>query len=680
MSSNEEHSLTIQTLLNEDNYRVPVYQRNYDWEEAQIRQLINDIQDFSLKKNSQTYYLGSLVAHKRADYFEILDGQQRFTTLSLIACYLKYRLPLIFPEYQRPNLCFESRPKSDLAINRLFEVFNSQTSTDNTFSSLIETSYSKEFNSSIFNGFKIIERVISETFKQENKLEDFVNYLLNNVQIFRITVPKNTDVTHYFEVMNNRGEQLEKHEVVKAHLLSIIQESDLDNKDVAMATLQKVWLACADMNSYVQTGFSVAERKAIFGSSAEDFIIDSFDKISIAVLGKDYKNSSDGENNKIEPLSLATSIDKGAIHRTDKQQITDTRDIKQERFDSVIDFPNFLMHVLRIYLDPTSNSIQELPALDDKILLSAFDNFKDPQAIKVKEFIFTLLKTRYLFDRYIIKRDNASNRESWSLKRYKLYDSSSSNYVDSFSGDEDHLNDSTLSCLMLISAFHVSYPTNSRKNWLSAVLYWLSQDEHLNSLTAESYLNFLENLSRDFIVNRYLIAKPNDYPKFMYASSAELSILPYKLSDSDYDFECHLRYDKVAVFVFNYLDYLLWKDSKVAISKKKEFRFSFKNSKEHFSPQTSRINEILPEDKLHSFGNLCLMGSSENSSLSNDTPKQKTEILNSQRNRMAPLSLKLELMMQTAQENWNIKTIDSHRYDMVKILQEDIEQKLKGIA
>ena len=261
-----------------------------------------------------------------------------------------------------------------------------------------------------------------------------------------------------------------------------------------------------------------------------------------------------------------------------------------------------------------------------------------------------------------------------------MYESSSSNYVDSFSGEEDHLNEDTLSCLMLISAFHVSYPTNSRKNWLSAVLYWLSQDEHLNSLTAESYLNFLENLSRDFIVNRYLLAKPNDYPKFMYASSAELSILPYKLSHSDYDFECHLRYDKVAVFVFNYLDYLLWKDSKVAISKKKEFRFSFKNSKEHFSPQTSRINEILPEDKLHSFGNLCLMGSSENSSLSNDTPKQKTEILNSQRNRMAPLSLKLELMMQTAQENWNIKTIDSHRYDMVKILQEDIEQKSKIIA
>lgn len=509
---------------------------------------------------------------------------------------------------------------------------------------------------------------------------NFVNYLLNNVQIFRITVPKNTDVTHYFEVMNNRGEQLEKHEVVKARLLSIIQDSDLDNKDIAMATLQKVWLACADMNSYVQTSFSVDERKAIFGSSAEDFIIDSFDKIAIAVLGKDDKNSFDGQRSKIKSLSLATSIDKGAIHKPDKQKITDSRDIKQERFDSVIDFPNFLMHVLRIYLDPRSNFLQELPALDDKNLLSTFDNFKDSQAIQVKDFIFTLLKTRYLFDRYIIKRDNASNRESWSLKRYKLYESSSSNYVDSFSGEEDHLNENTLSCLMLISAFHVSYPTNSRKNWLSAVLYWLSQDEHLNSLTAESYLNFLENLSRAFIVNRYLIAKPNDYPKFMYASGAELSTLPYKLSDSDYDFECHLRYDKVAVFVFNYLDYLLWKDSKVAISKKKEFRFSFKNSKEHFSPQTSRINEILPEGKLHSFGNLCLMGSSENSSLSNDTPKQKTEILNSQRNRMAPLSLKLELMMQTAQENWNIKTIDSHRYDMVKILKEDIEQKLKSIA
>ncbi len=672
MSSSTKKPLNLQQLLGQDDYKIPVYQRNYDWGESQIQQLIDDIQDYAEKNDKSTsYYIGSLVVHQKTDYFEILDGQQRYTTLSLLAYYLKYRLSKSF-DLNGVNLSFESRSKSEFTINKLFEVFcsneTSKYDSPGKLSELVGTVRTDKTNASILEGFKVIDRVITSNFaeKGDDSLNKFANYLMEKVKILRVCVPQNTDVTHYFEVMNNRGEQLEKHEVVKAHLLSVVQKDTQ-----ATAVIQKIWLACSDMSRYVQLGFSVDERNAIFDEYSKGFLINGFDD-----LVKNFTVQSETLVLGNSSLSLESALEAGKKLRkqeSDKNTDNDNKDEgKVERFTSVIDFPNFLMQVLRIYTMSQFN--KDLPALDDKDLIEAFQKFVGEDTKKVKGFISLLLKLRYLFDRYVVKRERLSGEEDWSLKRYK-FDSNSSSYVNSFGVNEGDKSGKNLSCMMLQSAFHVSYPTNSRKNWLSAVLCWLNDKEKSNSITAEEYLNFLESLARAFMVNRYLTTTRKKFKDFMYIidNSAKFTV------SSDVLNEC-LRYGRVRVFAFNYLDYLLWKDTELLQETKSKFRFSFKSSVEHFSPQTSRINEILPENKLHGFGNLCLMGSSENSSLSNDTPKQKTEILNSQRNRMAPLSLKLELMMQTAQENWNIKTIDSHRYDMVKILQEDIEQKLKSIG
>ena len=68
------------------------------------------------------------------------------------------------------------------------------------------------------------------------------------------------------------------------------------------------------------------------------------------------------------------------------------------------------------------------------------------------------------------------------------------------------------------------------------------------------------------------------------------------------------------------------------------------------------------------------MSVSENSSLSNDTPKQKAEILESQRNKIAPLSLKLELMIAMLKnKSWNDGAIETHTNEVFEILKEDVE-------
>ena len=669
MSSETKYSLTLKELLENDHYKVPVYQRNYDWGKAQIEQLINDIQDYAKNEEKHTYYLGSLIVHQRDNYFEILDGQQRFTTLSLLAIYLKSRLPKIFSWYEKPNLSFESRPKSDAAIERLLHRF--ALSGDGKEIDLSECS------ASIISGFEIINTILSVDNKNDNiSLQRFADYLLKHVEILKIQVPKNTDVTHYFEVMNNRGEQLEKHEVVKSNLLAAVQD-DMQT----MAIIQKVWLACSDMNRYVQAGFNVQERKAVFGNSAEGFKATRFADLTTVLALKNDPDALERPSFNSK-LSFDEALEKGKAIKLSAGSDADKDEGRLERFSSVIDFPNFLMHVLRVYLLQESSSKRF--ALDDKELITAFKDCFGVQgeghADRVKKFVFTLLKTRYLFDRFVVKRENTNKEGSWSLKRYKLYSSGSSDYVDSFNtesnaeeNEDKHERGDTVSCLMLLSAFHVSYPTNSRKNWLSAVLCRLYKQEPAN---AKDYLVFLEGLAKAFMIHRYLVEEPHDYPSFMYGDDEQLTALPGAFTSQRYDLLSLLSYRKATVFVFNYLDYLLWKKEK-GFDKDTldKFRFSFKSSVEHFSPQTPKANASLKYDYLHSFGNLCLMADADNSSLGNSSPREKSNILNGKRESMAPLSLKLELMMQQAilkEKDWGSIAIETHGEKMLDVINKEL--------
>ena len=81
--------LTVGKLF-ADNYLIPVYQRNYAWRAEQIEQLISDIQD-SVVGGQNDYFLGNLVVIKRGreDEFEVIDGQQRLTTLYLLLTFLE---------------------------------------------------------------------------------------------------------------------------------------------------------------------------------------------------------------------------------------------------------------------------------------------------------------------------------------------------------------------------------------------------------------------------------------------------------------------------------------------------------------------------------------------------------------------------------------------------------------
>ena len=195
-------------------YEVPIYQRNYAWEKDEISALIQDVYD-SFQKKINVYYIGTLVSYYRGDrVYEIIDGQQRLTTIRLILGALG-----IAPSNR---LTYRARKRSD-----------------NTIASIPKFDRD-EMDRGIMNGYKYAESALGELVAQD-LMQKFTGYFLNNVHIIHYCVPKDIDLNHYFEIMNSRGEQLEKHEIIKARLLSELSDP------AERAVFTAIWAAFPEM-------------------------------------------------------------------------------------------------------------------------------------------------------------------------------------------------------------------------------------------------------------------------------------------------------------------------------------------------------------------------------------------------------------------------------------------------
>ena len=598
MSSQYIRTLSVQELFDEDQYLIPVYQRNYAWEAKEINQLIQDIADYAVHYKDTNYYVGTLVIYKRSNngntLYETIDGQQRLTTLNILLNVLKreFREELKGLLHKKAlNLAFESRPLATEALHAI------AADTD-------EVHYLEghDYAPAIRRAYKIAQTSLEKITNAAGvSINDFSEYLLNSVFILRVGVPEDTDLNHYFEIMNNRGEQLEKHEILKARLLEKIQK----DKE-ASYVFNKVWEACSDMERYVQYGFNTSQRDALFlAGNWDKFQASNFSELVVMLS---YTGSQDEGPSQRDEDSKVLSIDEIIASTMIEVGGKKGADDAPERFTSVISFPNLLLHVLRL------QTKQNVP-LDDKRLLDIFDKYleeheKDP-VVFVQKFVYDLLRVRYLFDKYVLKREIFNELERWSLKRLKKQQQSSSvSYVNTF-GVEEAQDGENKNLIMLLAMFHVSAPTQVYKHWLNAALKFVFERE---AFEASDYLNYLENLARRFLFNRYLKLEPDHFYNIIYLDV----VLPKR---EELDIERLNRGTAVENYIFNYLDYLLWKKGSKGFEK---FELTFSNSVEHYYPQKPLDGyPKLEKEYLDNFGNLCLISSSKNSKLNNYPPEAK---------------------------------------------------------
>ena len=638
--------LSINQLLSGNvEYVIPMYQRNYAWEEGEITQLIQDVIDYLPKRGdkARNYYIGSLVvyerSHTKTPIFETIDGQQRLTTLSLLASYLKNAKIADLDWYSNLSIRFDNREHSMATFAAIFE----GRFKDDPAEVLTE----KQINTGILNGYRLIQKVLPEKLKENGvSAQKFADFLFRYVQIMRVKVPEDTDLNHYFEIMNNRGEQLEKHEVLKARMMEKLQGCQQSQN-----CLHTVWEACANMERYVQMGFTPGQRSSIFGEQNWG----RFDPANFDELAGALHRTQAFADRQNAPLTLQQIIAKPPVG-VEQDAASDE---SPERFNTVINFSNFLLHVLRV------ETQADIP-LDDKRLLDTFETHvlsqSDPAAA-VKRFTFSLLRCKYLFDQYVIKREFIKGADGWSLKRFKWNEGGErsrigrGSYVNTF-GTEEVNEGINRRILMLLSAFHVSTPTLVYKHWLNAALYYLFHAEQVES---QAYLQYMESVAKAFVFDRFLAPEAGlEYFAMIYGNKGICRTRREGVTAET--LRRQLSFGNIENnLVFNFLDYLLWlkhqNDEKV-----KRCEFTFRSSVEHYYPQHPLPGQDRLEDGvLNSFGNLCLISHEKNSRLSNFMPSQKREFY--QHNTID--SVKQHLMMK--HETWDATAIEQHFGDMTEV-------------
>lgn len=667
MSTEDIKAFSLGKIFDSGRYLIPLYQRNYAWKEGQIVQLIHDISDFSKSKNQQKYYIGTLVVFKReqeAELYETIDGQQRLTTLNILYSVLKnvYHLETELADFKNIILDFENRRLSSKALDLVYE---------GRFNTTVK------YNTSIESAYQIIEKELKTLFGEYQNTSDefmkFVSYLNENVIILRVNVPQGTDLNHYFEIMNNRGEQLEKHEVLKSLLLGYLDKIDDDIEcEKSKLLFNTIWEGCSQMERYIQYGFSKNQRAKIFGNTWDRLIVSSFDEIlqHIDFDEKTLDSLSNQLENEDDGFSIDAIINDNSYSTILKEGTTET----SERFNSVINFQNFILHCLLIQ---TKN---EDATLDDKKLITNFDflkNLKGKDQIEfVKNFSFTVLKTKYLLDHYVIKREFLNNKDSWSLKRLYYYNNNKSqSYINTFGNSDedktDEVNFDTKDLIWLLSMFHTVAPNMMYKHWLNATLNYLYENYSNEDISSKKYIEFLRTLAKNFVFNRFLSSEPKGYYELIYKSPSEMNLQNLNWSK--------MRYESLENnLVFNYIDYLLIHkelQEKSGIGGYfnfvSNFDFTFRSSIEHYYPQNPKDgHDKLDEKFLHSIGNLTLISHSKNSAMNNYQPKAKKEHY---KDGATADSVKQFLMFNKYPDlSWGITEIEKHETEILDLFNQQI--------
>lgn len=641
----EVKQLTVREFLSDGQYVIPIYQRNYDWGERETLQLLEDVSDYAQKNSNQKYYIGSAVVFVRnvngTTYFEMIDGQQRLTTLTILASLLNHEGKADW--FKQPNLSYEHRKEADEALRRLQEGMQSE----------------HPAAQNIVNVYALLKKHLFPVLEaKELDKAQFADYLFNQVTILRIPLPHDTQLNHYFEIMNTRGEQLEKHEVLKATLMSKLQPEE-------HPLFHRIWEACADMNSYVQMKFSVENRTILFGENWRELQFDQFDRLREALFKQKDGEQKSKENSA--PLTLNRLFEdakKGS--RYGQSEVGSEGTGEQERFGSIINFPNFLLQVLKVcyHRSEYQEKIDEQIRLDDKDLIPIFETVlrsldnEEKQAEFVKFFIIKLLFLRTQYDRYVIKREENNGTESWSLKTIQKYDKNKVDYVNTFSDEGEDAK----AVRLLEAMFHVSAPTQIYKHWLNALLYVL--EIRKEQISASFLRNELYNLACSFMLDIYLAKEKTTFEDIVYRQEGKPA---HDLNNIDWG-----RIDQgcsVHNFIFNFYDFITWQN---APQKYPKFDFSYRTSVEHFYPQKPMKGyDCLNEDVLHSFGNLCLISSSMNSKFSNNMPKAKLANFGLDEEVRNGLSLKLLEMMDVVKEkgDWSENEI--------KVFNEEAKQRFQ---
>ena len=248
-------SLTIGELYgNKDSlYKIPQYQRPYKWEDEQVYKLWDDIYE-AWENEEPNYFLGSIITAKPRDdeksaYVDVVDGQQRLTTLMILFCVLRDLYPTInqAAAEENPFAVDMDTINSSIALHGKSKrlKLNTHAAHQSDFEKLIlngntlenKKPYKYQVRTDEEPKYKFINTAL--IFKEklealgEDSAAEFINFLFNQVKIIRIDCKNREFAIKLFQVLNDRGMDLTAADLIKSFLIEKLYKKYDGDSDTA---------------------------------------------------------------------------------------------------------------------------------------------------------------------------------------------------------------------------------------------------------------------------------------------------------------------------------------------------------------------------------------------------------------------------------------------------------------
>lgn len=449
-------------------YTIPIYQRLFEWDDEKIEQLLNDLYSAYEKDCNEPYYVGMLTSTKDGN---LVDGQQRFTVMTLIGIVLRD-----YDSRWEGFLCFDNK-------NRLYFAARDY---DNSYlkKKIDRIDIDKEHcNKKMELGIQAMKSWLDKKNKSDNfDKKSFSEYVFENTTFFVSPLPETyqgKDLNKYFESMNSTGRNLESYEIQKIDCLrGLGTNSKLPKEDATkiwniVSQMDRVIIRKKSCDSKTETDKELHDRyKSALRSMAEHVDYESLNDFN------DYK----GEDN-------LDSI--GSIEPSDKKP---ERHIRANSYHGMLSFSEFLLQILFIQLNANDNiSVNDF--FDVHKLLDTFKSYtKKWNSDDWAKYFFNLLKYRLLLDYYVIRIPNEEDA-SFNLE---------------FSDDAADNNSDKKKLQQYQSMLYAGSSSKSFYLWLNPYLVYLNKLwEKKIEINCLDLLNFLKE--KDNIRNPPKTAKDLNY-------------------------------------------------------------------------------------------------------------------------------------------------------------------------
>lgn len=644
--------LTLEKIYT-DNYQfsIPSYQRPYVWSDDDVLLLFKDIKE-ACRLKEPNYFIGTILSSRIEQdgerIYELIDGQQRTTTLMLMTIAFKYAgiksdlaglaVYTSSDGEDKPRLQFSIREQVQQLLGGLAGLKNYQVPSKEM---VADNAYLKQMGVALDVLTKEVEKLKSDDVMSAEAMGD---YLYRQVQWVNNIVPTQMDLNRLFATMNTAGIQLEQADILKAKLFKHIHT---DN-----AQYDAMWVACEHLENYfernVRKVFPNADWYHIEPEHLASFDVDRFaakDETSEALSG-------------LSIAELASQVKASSIPDNIKQEKFETYDLDVETVycRPIIKFPLLLIHAYRVYLALNDHNDIE-PRLHSDRLLEIFDPLINGDEQSVKLFIETLWQVRYQFDRWVVKwveRDDATD-----ARLGLTYQSRSK------SNDTYYINrtQKELTDIVLLQSVRNFTGERSAQYWLTPFLSGLIRSSIKQDSDA---LELLENIDNKMSLS----VDTQKEASFALAEGIEPNCQSWQSQSTYFAKSLGTSFEH---YWFQKLEYLIWKQMKASesslsseeLNKFKKYRITSKNSVEHVHPQNDEYKSELAYETLNSFGNLVLLSPGENSSYSNqDVDKKRIDF--DRKSHFDALKLR-EMFAVKGQGLWGKQQIDNHLEDMMAV-------------